>query len=131
MPVLILAIASLVTFCAIALLLCRADSLESRERQIHPKTTWSSREEPLPLLSIPQAFDPIWAALWEDPIEALRLIQSRGDSGSSRFLLAPDCCSRRRAVPGNLRGLRFCVLGAVSRRQSTHSLDWPKRDADP
>jgi hypothetical protein len=78
MPVLILAIASFLLFFVIIVLLCVASTLEScaigRERIL-------TRTKPLALLSITEAFDPIYAVLWEAPIAALELIDSAGTPG--------------------------------------------------
>ena len=70
MPVLILATASFLSFFFIVALLCIANTLESR-------TLRGKRSPPqgtLALLSIAEAFDPIYSVLWEAPIAALELI---------------------------------------------------------
>ena len=78
MPVLILAIASYVIFFLVLLLLWIAGMLESRgirNRQL------LVLHNPLPLLSITQAFEPAHAVLWEAPIAALRLVEAAGSGG--------------------------------------------------
>lgn len=86
MPVLIWAVASLLLFFVISVLLCVANTLESRaigrERIL-------TRAKPLALLSITEAFDPIYAVLWEAPIAALELIDSAGTSGITVERLRP------------------------------------------
>ena len=87
---LIVAIASFVTFYAIAFLLWLADALESREvRRNRSQRPGSAQEETLPYLSISQAFDPIFAVLWEAPIDALSLVESGGPSGIPVSRLRP------------------------------------------
>jgi hypothetical protein len=78
MPVLILAIASSFVFVAIVVLLLIAHTLESRTT--HHKRNLAPANPPA-LLSIAEAFDPIYSVLWEAPIAALRLIDSAGVSG--------------------------------------------------
>ena len=78
MPVLILAIASFVLFFVIVVLLCIASTLESRTLR---RKRILTQAKPLALLSITEAFDPIYSVLWEAPIAALELINSAGTSG--------------------------------------------------
>ena len=86
MPVLILAIASFLVFVAIVVLLLIADTLESRtirrKRSLTPA-------EPIALLSIAEAFDPVYSVLWQAPIAALELIDSGGTSGIPAARLRP------------------------------------------
>ena len=90
MPFLILAIASFVTFFAIVFLLGLADALESREVHYNvSKGSAPAPQEALPHLSIPQAFDPVFAVLWEAPVDALKLIDSGGASGIPVSRLRP------------------------------------------
>lgn len=90
MPFLILPIASFATFFAIVFLLGLADALESREvRHNVSRCPVPAPEESPPYLSIPQAFDPVFAVLWEAPVDGLKLIDSRGASGIPVSCLRP------------------------------------------
>ena len=86
MPVLILAIASFLVFFAIVVLLLVADTLESRAIR-HKRNL--ALAKPLALLSIAEAFDPVYAVLWEAPVAALQLIDSAGMSGIPAARLSP------------------------------------------
>jgi len=68
MPVLIVAIASFLVFVAIVVLLLIAATLESRAIRHKRNVTLAN---PLALLSISEAFDPIYSILWEAPVAAL------------------------------------------------------------
>jgi hypothetical protein len=59
-------------------LLWLARSLESHHSR---RTRIQPLETPPATLSISQAFNPIYAILWEAPLAALRLIESSGPSG--------------------------------------------------
>jgi hypothetical protein len=86
MPLLILAIASLLFFFLVVALLWIANTLESRtirRRRILIPT------ESLAPLSINEAFEPIYSVLWEAPIAALELVQSAGPSGIPVARLRP------------------------------------------
>jgi len=85
MPVLILAIASFVVVLVIVVLLAIADTLESRAIR-HRRDLASARP---PLLSISEAFDPVYSVLWQAPIAALKLIDSGGTSGILAARLRP------------------------------------------
>ena len=63
----------LIALISIALLLWLADVLEARKS--HPERKVLA-EPPFTSLSVGQAFEPVFAALWEAPIHALELIQS-------------------------------------------------------
>lgn len=80
MPLLILAVASFLLFPIIVSLLCLADRLEARERlrRAHPVVPDSDTAFPL---SITEAFDPVFAPLWEAPIAALELADRGGGAG--------------------------------------------------
>lgn len=86
MWVLFLAVASFLAFVSIVLLLWLADVLETRkprpERKVH-------LEPPFPALSIAQAFEPVFAPLWEAPVQALELVQSGGAHGIAVSRLRP------------------------------------------
>jgi len=86
MPVLILAIASFLVFFAIVVLLLIADTLESRAIR-HKRNL--ALAKPLALLSIAEAFDPIYSVPWEAPVAALKLIDSAGLSGIPVARLRP------------------------------------------
>lgn len=85
MVVLVLAVASFLVFVVILMLLAIADTLESRAGR---KKTNLAAPQP-PLLSITEAFDPIYSVLWEAPIAALQLINSAGTSGIPAARLRP------------------------------------------
>ena len=78
MWVLLLAVASFLAFVSIVLLLCVANALEARQTrrksEIHVEPSFT-------VLSITQAFEPVFAVLWDAPIHALELIQSGGTRG--------------------------------------------------
>jgi hypothetical protein len=78
MPVLILAIASFLLFVAIVVLQAIAGTVESRA--IRHKVKLASANPPA-LLSLAEAFDPIYSVLWEAPVAALTLIDSAGILG--------------------------------------------------
>lgn len=78
MWVLILAIASFLVFVSIVLLLWLADALENRKL---PFQETPCIAEPFTFLSIPQAFEPIFAPLWEAPVHALEVARSGGVPG--------------------------------------------------
>ena len=86
MPVLILAIASVMVFAAVVVLLCTADTLESRS--IRHKRDLAPANPPA-LLSIAEAFDPVYSVLWEAPVAGLRLIESAGMTGIPAARLYP------------------------------------------
>ena len=86
MPVLILAIASFLIFVTAVVLLCIADTLESRTIRRNRELIES---QPLALLSIAEAYNPVYSALWEAPIAALELIESAGLSGVPAARLRP------------------------------------------
>ena len=86
MLVLILAIASFLFFVLVMTLLAIASTLESRtlcRKRILRLT------KPLVLLSINDAFDPIYSVLWQAPIAALEIIDSGGPSGVPIARLRP------------------------------------------
>lgn len=75
MIVLIFAAGSFLMFLAVLACLFVAHTLESREIA-RMRNIW--RHAPLKLLSIPQAFEPVYAPLWEAPITALQITNSSG-----------------------------------------------------
>jgi hypothetical protein len=86
MPVLIIAIASYVIFFGVLLLLWIAGKLELREARLRSRS-WL--ENPLPILSIAQAFDPDYSVLWEAPCAALALVDAAGPCGLPVSRLRP------------------------------------------
>ncbi len=78
MPVLILAIASFLLFVAIVVLLAIAGTVESLAIGHKVKLASANLQA---LLSIAEAFDPIYSVLWEAPVAALTLIDSAGIFG--------------------------------------------------
>jgi hypothetical protein len=86
MLVLILAIASLLFFILVVTLLAIASTLESRTLR---RNRILRLTKPLALLSINDAFDPIYSVLWQAPIAALEIIDSGGKSGVPVARLRP------------------------------------------
>ena len=86
MWVLILAIASLLAFLVITLLLWLADALESHSRLVAGHTVPATS---FTMLSVSQAFEPVYCRLWTDPIQALELVQSTGRRGLPVSRLRP------------------------------------------
>jgi len=82
----LLAIASFLLFVAIAVLRLAAETRESQLIQGIRNRTLSNALIPL---SITEAFDPIYAALWQAPITALELIDSAGAEGIPVARLRP------------------------------------------
>jgi hypothetical protein len=86
MLVLILAFASFLAFLAIVVLLLIADTLESRTLRHKTRLPPANSH---PLLSITEAFDPVYSVLWEAPIAALKLADAAGASGMPAARLRP------------------------------------------
>ena len=86
MPVLILGTASVLLFFFVVALLSIANTLESQTLQ---RKRILMLSKPLALLSITDAFDPIYSVLWEAPITALGLIDAAGASGLPGARLRP------------------------------------------
>lgn len=104
MPVLILAIASFLLFVAIVVLLAIAGTVESRA--IRHKVKLASANLPA-LLSIAEAFDPIYSVLWEAPVAALTLIDS---AGFSAFPLGNCARSTQKQLIASLKFMTAAVL---------------------
>ncbi|MBZ5707146.1 MAG: hypothetical protein LAN63_17505 [Acidobacteriia bacterium] len=119
MLVLILAVASFLLFLGIGVLLWLADTLESRE--IRRKRTLSL-QKPLALLSIIQAYDPIYAVLWEAPISALELIESGGGSGIPVARLRPSFDKAAACFPEIYEGCSFVQW--LRFLEETHLISW-------
>jgi hypothetical protein len=83
MFVLIFAAGSFLIFIAILACLFVAHTLESRQ-VTRKRNVWT--RPPVRLLSITQAFEPIYAPLWEAPVAALQLISSSKAGVSSARL---------------------------------------------
>jgi hypothetical protein len=79
-------IASFLIFVLIVVLLCIANTLESRAIR---RKGFLTLAKPLALLSITEAFDPIYSVLWEVPLAALELIDSAGTRGIPVARLRP------------------------------------------
>jgi hypothetical protein len=86
MWVLLLAVASFLAFLSITLLLWLADALETRARRLKRKYNVGS---PFIVLAIAQAFEPVFALLWEAPIHALELVKAGGARGIPVSCLRP------------------------------------------
>jgi len=86
MPILILAVASFLFFFFVVAVLCIANTLESRTLRRKGILT---QAKPLALLSLTEAFDPIYSVLWEAPIAALELIDAAGPAGLPVARLRP------------------------------------------
>ena len=78
MPVLIVAAISFLVFCLTSLLISVAARLESRH--VYSIGIPGTRKAH-PMLFLAEAFDPVYAILWEAPIAALRLLDSAGHFG--------------------------------------------------
>jgi hypothetical protein len=104
MPVLILALASYFVFFMILLLLWVAGKLEARELR---RKAVLPLHNPIPLLSITQAFDPVYAVVWEAPIAAMRLAASRGTPGVPASKLRPLFRRTARRFPEIYDGCTF------------------------
>ncbi len=103
MLVLIFAAGSFLVFVAILACLFVAHTLESREI-IRKRNVWTQR--PVRLLSITQAFEPIYAPLWEAPVAALHLVSS-GKSGVPVNRLQPIFRHAAAAFPEIYDGCEF------------------------
>ena len=90
----VLAIASLLVFLVIVLLLWLADTLENHRQPTKEELLMA---EPFTFLSLPQAFEPMFAVLWEAPIHALELTHDCGTRGIlvSRLRSTFDEAARR------------------------------------
>ncbi|HMK22739.1 MAG TPA: hypothetical protein VK466_10420 [Terriglobales bacterium] len=86
MWLLFLAVASFLAYIGILALLCLADTLETRTRRARPHIR---RVEPFSTLNIAQAFEPIYATLWEAPILALDNLRSAAPGGLPASRLHP------------------------------------------
>lgn len=104
MPVLILALVSYVAFFLILFLLWIAGRLESRDLQ---RRTVLRFENPIPLLSLTQAFDPMYAVLWEAPITAMRLAAAASTPGIPASRLRPIFRRTARRFPEIYDGCNF------------------------
>ena len=103
MLVLIFAAGSFLVFIVILACLFVAHTLESRELTRN-RNIWTHR--PVCLLSITQAFEPIYAPLWEAPIAALQLL-SRAKSGTPANRLEPIFRRAHCAFPEIYEGCEF------------------------
>lgn len=104
MLVLVLAIASSLLFFAIVLSLWIAEVLEARG--IHNKKILIPAR-PFLLLSIAEAFDPVYSTLWDAPVAALQLINSAGRAGLSVARLQPMYKKAASSFPEIYDGCNF------------------------
>ena len=110
MPVLLLAAASFLFFLFVVVLVCIANTLESRtlrRKRILPQA------KSLALLSITEAFDPIYSVLWEAPIAALELIDSAGSAGIPVARLRPIYEGAAARFPEIYDGCSFFAVASV------------------
>jgi hypothetical protein len=105
MPVMILAIASFIFFLLTVALLYIADTLESRTRRDRCRA--SIQVHGLPLLSITEAFDPVFSVLWAAPIGALQRIDSTGAAGLPIATLRPIYAAAAASFPEMYDGCNF------------------------
>ena len=103
MLVLIFAAGSFLMFMAILACLFVAHTLESREIT-RKRNVWTHR--PVLLLSITQAFEPIYTPLWEAPITALQLVNA-GRTGITVNRLEPIFRHAASAFPEIYDGCEF------------------------
>ncbi len=103
MLVLIFAAGSFLIFIAVLACLFVAHTLESRE-VTRKRNVWTHR--PVHLLSITQAFEPMYAPLWKAPVTALRLVSS-SKSGIPANLLEPIFRRACRGFPEIYEGCEF------------------------
>lgn len=104
MPLLILAIASFLSFLLIVILMWVAETLESRTIDRRRKLLC---RKPSPFLCITDAFDPVYAVLWDAPIAALRLIGSAGTAGLPVARVRPIYASAAAHFPEVYDGWSF------------------------
>ena len=116
---LILAIASFLVFLAIVVLLLIADALESRAIRHKRNLTLAN---PLALLSIPEAFDPVYSILWEAPVAALKLMDSAGTSGIPAARLRPIYEEAAARFPEIYEGCGFVPW--LQFLEETHLISW-------
>jgi hypothetical protein len=119
MPVLIVALTSLLGFAAILVLLWVADRLESKALQ---RKNMVCAARPLPLLSVAQAFDPKYAVLWQEPLLALDMIESGGPSGIPVSRLQPLFRRAATRLPEVYEGYTFAEW--VRFLEEAHLIAW-------
>src|SRR5215470_516139 len=103
MLVLILAAGSFFVFIAVLACLVVAHSLESREIT-RRRNLWSHR--PVKFLSHTQAFEPIYAPLWDAPVSALQLVNS-AKNGIPAARLQPSFWRAAASFPEIYEGCEF------------------------
>lgn len=81
-----------------------ASTRESRMIRTQRKQTLT---KPLALLSITEAFEPVYATLWEAPIAALELIDSAGPAGIPAARLQPIFVQAAARFPEIYNGCSF------------------------
>ena len=117
MPALVLAIASIL-FVSILVLLAIAETLKSRairhKRDLAPAQA--------PLLSISEAFDPIYSVLWQAPIAALELIDAGSAPGVPAARLRPIYQEAASRFPEIYEGSGFVFW--LQFLEETHLISW-------
>ena len=103
MLVLILAAGSFLVFAAVLACLFVAHTLESREIT-RKRNVWLHR--PVRLLSITQAFEPIYAPLWEAPVAVLQIAKAAA-SGVPAGRLQPIFLRAAHSFPEIYEGCEF------------------------
>jgi hypothetical protein len=120
MPVLILAVASFLLFFFVVALLCIANALESRTLR---RKRILTQAKPLALLSITEAFDPIYSVLWGAPIAALDLIDSAGPAGIPVARLRPIYEAPSRAFRKFMTAVVSCSgFNSWKKHSSSHGI---------
>ena len=104
MLLLVLAVASFLAYVGILALLCLADNLETRTRRATPVVR---RVDPFSTINVAQAFDPIYAALWEAPTRALEYLKRAGSRGVPISRLYPIFCEAASRFPEIYNGCDF------------------------
>ncbi len=104
MPVFIVAAISFLVFCLTSLLIALASRIESRH--LHRMGILSTRKA-YPVLSLAQAFDPVYAILWDAPIAALRLLESAEHFGVPVPRLRPIFDEAAASFPEIYQGYSF------------------------
>ena len=120
MRILLLAVASFPAFVSIVLLLCVSNALETRQTcgrsEIHVRPSFN-------VLSITQAFEPVFSVLWAAPSYALELIQSGGTRGIPVCRLRSTFNEAAARFPEIYDGFNFRAMAPISRRRPVRCLD--------
>lgn len=119
MPILFLAIASFPFFLLVVVLLYIADTLVSRTRD---RKKDSTQGRGLTLLSLADAFDPVFSVLWAAPIAALEHIGSAGPAGLPVVALRPIYVMAAKRFPEVYEGCT--LLQWVRFLEATELITW-------